>query len=243
LWHYLSCHEDIEVPHSDNNMQQLWDNNDVKSIMSNKELNWFNRPNWQANIADYERNWISSRVKGEITSSYYTLADRILSVYPDVKIILTWREPVSRFVSHISLLYYFAFVAKVKLPGTFDRNLTAEQFTKIIDSHLSQLTVDELNTFDIHKNVNQYESIVGFILQFGERKYLEQWKNTAKNLLIINSEDLYTNQIDTLIRLSDFLEIKRPVENITSYHDNAITTKLKLSSESIKKLEDYYNKY
>jgi hypothetical protein len=241
LWHYLSCHPEIEAPKSDQfDHNNLWKNN-FNKMMELKELSWFNRPDWLTNINIYENNWSSNLIKGEITPLYYTLPDRILQAYPDIKIILTWREPVTRFISHISLMYYRAFIVKIKLPTTFTREITEEQFKEVIEEHLC-MSIDELNSYNESSNLDKHSSLISYILRFGERKYLDKWQRNCKNLLVIDSLDLYNNQKETFDCVSDFLGISKL--EFTAMHDNALPIKkFDLSDNAINKLKDYYSKY
>ena len=196
LWACLRLHPDIEMARI-------------------KEIDWFSSPNWDpTKTAHYENNWLTDKpARGEISTNYFRYVDRILSVYPDVKIIMTVRNPVDRFLSSIVLRYKRS--TEVLPPR--------EEFQQLVEAHL-------LN--------GEYHQITAEELAVGN---YQQWINCVNpgQVLTVKSEDLFQNQQETLVDVFNFLGV-RPFKYIPYQQENASTWRFDFSKEFLTALEGYY---
>lgn len=195
LWACLRLHPDIE-------------------IAERKELHWFSSPTWSlGQKRNYEKHWKTNLVKGEITPTYLNYIAKIVSTYPDIKLILTKRDPVDRFLSSIVLNY------KINHRNNYSKN----EFKNLVEDHL-------LNS--IYFEPAEYD------LQLGNyQKYVNQVD--SNKLLVIDSEQLFKNQKDTLLEVFNFLGV-RPF-NIIPYHEENIGDwTFDFSQDFINKLHIFY---
>lgn len=195
LWACLRLHPDIEIPAA-------------------KELHWFDQPDWNPqSIKRYERNWTSNLVRGEITTDYCLHLDRILSVYPTVKLIMTVRDPVERFLSAIAMSY--------------KRNaadvISKEDYQQQVESHLLE---------------GVYHSDTDHQLRLGFYSQLVKQVDPAQ-LLTVSFEDLANRQTEVMVEISDFLGV-RPFRNIPYQHENPSTWRFDFSDEFLNSLKTYY---
>ena len=195
LWACLRYHPDIEIP-------------------ERKELHWFSSTDWSlAQKSSYETNWRTNLVKGEITPTYLDHIDRIVSVYPDIKLILTTREPVDRFLSSIVLNY------KVNHKNSYTR----DEFKTLVEGHLLESKYFEPAAYDLR--LGQYE------------KYID--KLGGSNFLVVDSKRLFDNQKETLIEVFDFLGVRK-FDIVPYQKENPSSWLFDFSQDFLDELNNFY---
>lgn len=144
-------------------------------------------------------------ITGEASPSYIVdsqVCDRIYQTFPKVKLIVTLRNPVNRAFSQYQ----------------DHKNWMAQE-----KRTLEQAIIDEINILDTIEDPtlagakfwgNQY----GYLLRGMYVYFLEKWiqKFPPEQLLILKSEDLYSNPQTTLKQVFEFLNL--PNHQLTEYH-------------------------
>ncbi len=167
-------------------------------------------------------------ITGEASTSYIAChsntPQRVLKLFPQVKLITVIRDPVARAISHYHQL--------VRL-GKEYRSLE-----EVVQTELAILK----NVDDIWAIKQQYWVQAKGILWHSLYVYfLEQWLKVfpRKQLLILRSEDLFTNTQDTMSKVFNFLEIGEfPKKNYKAYNSGG---KYIQSKESlIQQMKDFF---
>lgn len=195
LWACLRLHPDIE-------------------ISERKELHWFSSPTWTlGQKRSYENNWRTNLVKGEITPTYLEYLDRIVDTYPKIKLILTVRNPVDRFLSSIVLNY------KINYKNIYSK----EEFKNLVEGHLLGAEYFEAAEYDLR--LGNYQ------------KYIDNID--PEKLLVVDSEQLFKNQKETLINVFDFLGVRK-FDIIPYQLENYGNWTFDFSQEFLDKLNNFY---
>lgn len=191
----------------------------------------------------YESHWEDYGVKGEISGTYFNFADRIFSVYPDVKVIVTWRNPIDRFLSHLALLNDQLFVRKFPphilkyIIDPYHTNTDSESYIKnFINIHTPESFIESVNQRLLNGEENRF---VDAALDLGLNYRLNEWYSKTKNLLVVKSEDLYSDQQATIDKITDFLNVDRiSLPNLMHYNSKP---KFVVSDEAYQKIVEYYS--
>lgn len=188
-------HPDIEIPEA-------------------KELHWFDRADWAASQQrGYERNWITDKVRGEITTNYCLHLDRILRVYPDIRLIMTVRNPVERFLSSIVMSYR----------RNASKSMSETEYQMLVENHLLR---------------NEHHEDTDYQLRLG--RYAELTAGIpSQQLLVVDIDELAKKQTETMVKVAEFLGV-RPFRNIPYRHENIIAWRFPFSKEFLTSLENYY---
>lgn len=196
LWALLRLHPDVEIPEA-------------------KELHWFDRKDWDpsSQIRHYERNWSTDKVRGEITTNYCFHLDRIFQTYPDIRLIMTTRNPVDRFLS-ATVMSYKRNAAKTH---------SEFEYQQLVERHLLQ---------------GEYHADTDYQLRLGDYKKFRDSVN-PEQLLVIDFDDLANNQTEVMIRVAEYLGV-RPFRNLPYRHENVIPWRFPFSKEFLTALEAYY---
>jgi hypothetical protein len=239
LWRVLEKHPNVSFPvrpwHAKYPNSQL--------DQSLKCLYWYDWKNF--NAADknvYESHWDEGGVRGEISGTYFNFPERIFSVYPDVKIIITWRDPVQRFLSQLALIREQLFVKK----------FSPYVLSHIIDPYNTQPdTIDYIVSFLENYNETTFtQAVEQYFLEGVENRFaesalhvghpnrLQEWYTKSKNLLVIQSEDLYYDQQQAINKVTDFLLVDRMVVPETLHFNKK--PKVVLSDTVLQKIEQFY---
>lgn len=203
---------------------------------TDKELVWFDHSNWvgtASHVKLYERNWTSSdprvQARGEISPRYIYYPDRILSVYPDIKFFVTWRDPMDRLISHLQL--HFHYTKTRDFP-----HWTAEEFSSYKQQYLD----------DMQDQIAKGDFETSDFIRWGRKNLITPWKKALGDdqLLIINFEDLHgESQASTFNRLFEFLGAEpMRIQNYKHVH-GGYTEEITLSEDTLASLRDYYTKH
>ena len=196
LWACLRMHPDIEMPEA-------------------KELHWFDQPTWNpAQNKAYERNWRTNKVRGEISPDYCLYTDRIFQVYPDIKLIMTTREPVERFLSAMVLSY------RRNAANTTSK----DEYQKLVEDHVLR---------------SVYHADTDHQLKLGQYSKMVQTVNPSQ-LLTISFDELSNDQTNTMVRIAEFLGV-RPFRNIPYRHENPLLERFPFSDEFLTAINHYYD--
>ena len=239
LWRILQKHPQVSFP------VKPWHINypNARPEKNIKTIYWYDWKNFDpADKEVYESHWEDGIVKGEISGTYFNFADRVFSVYPDVKVIVTWRNPVDRFFSHLALLNDQLFVRKFPpyiLSYVIDPHHSfsdTESYIKnFISTHTPESFIESVNQCLLNGVENRF---VDAALDLGLNYRLDEWRNKSKNLLIIKSEDLYHNQQVTIDSVTDFLNVDRiTLPNLMHYNSKP---KFSVCDEAYQKVIEYY---
>ena len=170
----------------------------------------------------------SNYITGEASTSYIACHNnapqRVLKLFPQVKLIAVIRDPVARAISHYHQL--------VRL-GKEYRSLE-----EIVQTELEILK----NVDDIWSIKQQYWAQAKGILWHSLYVYfLQQWLKVfpREQLLILRSEDLFTNTQDTMSQVFNFLEVGQfPKRNYKTYNSGGKYHQLQESL--IKQMQDFF---
>ena len=198
-----------------------------------KEIEFFNRDDlYKLGVEWYRSNFPpipsqSGYLSGEATPNYITCgakaAQKVQSLFPDLKFIVALRNPVQRAISH----YYFS----------LKRGAKHQSFEKKIDEDINKLN-EKLQQVNGFNNINR---LWGIVLSGLYVYFLEQWMNIfpKEQFLILKTEDLAENTSDTMSRVFNFLglpayeQIQYPQKNKGSYSSN-------INEEILMRLQEFY---
>ncbi len=196
LWACLRMHPDIEMPEA-------------------KELHWFDRLDWKpSQQRNYERNWFTDKVRGEITPDYCLHLDRVLQTYPDIKLIMTTRNPIDRFLSAMVMSY----------KRNAAKTTAEEDYQQLVEDHLLR-GVYHADT-DHQLKLGKYDKMIAGV--------------NPRQLLTITFDELSKEQTETMVRVAEFLGV-RPFRNIPYRHENIIPWRFPFSADFLTALENYYD--
>lgn len=197
-----------------------------------KELHWFNSSGWSTDakaVAAYENNWQDSEklVRGEITPTYISFPDRILSLYPDIKFFIIRRNPVDRLISHLRLDLALA-MRNRKMSG---RDF-AQYKDKVIDSFQKKIRAKDFT---------------GFVIEQSHNHAIDQWRQrlSEDQLLILNFEDLTRDSLSQkkeMNRLYTFLGVSTVPMHQFRHVNNFPGLTVKLDPDVLELLEHHYSK-
>ena len=159
-----------------------------------KELHWFNKDDWEPNsrnLAKYQSNWrdITLEIRGEITPNYILYPNRILEVYPDIKYFISWRDPIERLISQISL--DITWLERLDLRND---NMTEDQVNelreRIRDKESPGFKERYIEKFE--QAIQNYNFWLYPNIRLGHPQILTMWQKLlpAEQLKIIKFEDL-----------------------------------------------------
>ena len=201
-----------------------------------KELHWFDREDWvltPESLAKYESNWsdLVTTVRGEITPNYILYPDRILPVYPDIKYIITWRDPVERLLSHLRAGFVWGHLrGEVKLS---EKAAYRETFLRKFEE---QIANGDFNSQDV--------------IRYSRKNILKPWQDALSEdqLLVIQFEEFANPKTHQAVveRVLKFLGVP-PLYSTgrKSFHLNSLPSEEKviLKPETITALREYFNSY
>lgn len=234
LYHYLSEHPDIDVPH-------------------NKEVDYFNSlGNRDASLKDYQslfpfrfnrnENFASIDVSPSYLLDAKFISHKIHSIAPNIKIVAVLREPVSRAVS--AWFMYKKLVAQN--PDWFIESPWVKNNSSI-KVERRQSTFGENFDNDIAEEISTLESgnrIEFPIVEYGfYKEQLEYFINVfgRDNLLILSSVDLKKstqNCLDKITSLIDLPTHSLEKEDLVPHFVG--NNKHSIPNSSLKRLEQYY---
>ena len=170
----------------------------------------------------------SNYITGEASTSYIAchnnVPQKVFNLFPQVKLLAVIRDPVARAISHYHQL--------VRL-GKEYRSLE-----EIVQTELEILK----NVDDIWSIKQQYWAQAKGILWHSLYVYfLQQWLKVfpREQLLILRSEDLFTNTQDTMSQVFNFLEVGQfPKRNYKTYNSGGKYHQLQESL--IKQMQDFF---
>lgn len=173
------------------------------------------------------RNYLT----GHVCDAFYhkKSAKRIKETLPNVKLILILRDPISRAASHYN--------------QSVKKNREKLKFNEAINLQLkNDCGVEEKKLLHFSKKFNVDPE--NFYLSAGI--YSPRLENFLKffnktNLLIIKSEDLFSDPKNVLNDICKYLEIPN-YQNIDYQHLN-VSEKIEIEPSLKKELENYYKKY
>jgi hypothetical protein len=205
----------------------LRDHPDIDQVKA-KELHWFNSSDWTVDsIQQYESNWqdTAKSARGEITPTYISYSDRILSVYPDIKFFIVRRDPIDRLISHLKLDLFLT-----KSNG----NMTKEEF--------EQFKLNSINQFQSKILARDF---TGFILEQSHNRIIQDWQSRLpeSQLLVLDFKNLTGNlasQRTEINRLYNFLGVdSMPVRRLR--HVNSFPgLEVNLDPEVLDILSNYF---
>jgi len=178
----------------------------------NKELHFFDS-RYHKGIEWYESHFIKGKINGEKTPNYITNESYIKNIYqnyPHVKIVVIFRNPVTRALSHWN--HFDQIFNKSK-------NWGWEKHNKFLDSIKSNKSI--LTNGHYTENLkNVY-------------KYFKK-----ENVLVLINEVVKDNMNVEFKKICDFLNVKNTLKNIESVHERKYTNDVLL--KEINYLIDYY---
>jgi len=152
-----------------------------------KEIHFFSsESNWDKGIGWYMEHFCNSngyKAVGEFSASYLPKpisAERIKNTLGQVKIIVSLRNPVDRFISHYKYL-----VRTGELSKKDHCKLDVKTFQKVTKLYPRLLTYG-----NYHSDLRRFIDIFG-----------------CRNVCIVIKEDIHENSTDVLRRVYDFLEV------------------------------------
>lgn len=239
LWRILQNHPQVSFPAKSWHITYPSD----KPENGLKTLYWYEWKNFNPSDKElYESHWETDGIKGEISGTYFNFADRVFSVYPDVKVIITWRNPVDRFLSHLALLNDQLFVRKFSphiLSYVIDPHHifsdTEHYIKNFISTHTPESFIESVNQRLLNGVENRFVDVA---LDLGLDYRLDEWRSKSKNLLIIKSEDLYYNQQATIDTVTDYLGVDKILLPSTMHY--SIKPKFVVCDEAYQKIIEYY---
>ena len=216
-----------------------------------KELHWFDSESWtdsKADLAKYQHHWcdITLEIRGEITPNYILYPSRILATYPDIKYFISWREPVERLISQLSL--DITWLERLEIRHD---NMTTDQIDKMKD-----LIRDKESPGFKERYIEKFEQAIqnyNFWLypsiRLGHPRLLTMWQKLLppEQLKIIKFEDL-TNAdslTDVINDLYRFLGTKTVINSHSLkssklFDANKSRILVTLSDKTIDILKEYY---
>ena len=240
LWRILQNHPEVSFPVREWHLKYPTD----KIEKNLKGIYWYDWKNFDpADKEIYESHWDNVGVRGEICATYSKFADRIFSVYPDIKIILTWRDPVKRFVSHLSLLKSQVFERKFStyilshVADPFNQDpMTSEKIEEFIGKYTADTFVDAVENYFLHGEDNIF---LDSILPIGHPDQLLEWKSKTKNLLVLPSDTLYHDQAQAVDIVTSFLGVSNFTVPDTLHFNKR--PKIELSEQVLEKVNLFYS--
>jgi hypothetical protein len=156
---------------------------------------------WSTYLNLFKNARANEQLTGDISPSYmwdHNSAKRIKNKNDNAKIIITLRSPVERTISHYKMNYYIGHESEKNFLKAIDKK--DDGFWGGGNCYL--------------RCSFYYDALKSFYDNFG-----------VSNILVIIHEDWITNQIETLNRITEFLEIKDFSNNYYTYtHDNEINS-------------------
>ena len=192
-------------------------------------LNWY-RSLFPTNFSKwYVKRKMKFAITGEDTPFYIwnpDVAQRILKILPNVKLIVLFRNPVDRAYSNYHL---------GRRDG--DENLS---FEDAIQSELENLKKLEKNS---EKNIEKYTIPRSYVAKGFYSEQLKTWLKLFKReqLFITSTENFELNPQETLNQIFDFLQI--PKYEITHPKKYKVASYPKMENETRKFLVNFYKKF
>lgn len=219
LYDYLDQHANIRMSKPLKEVQYF-------SYDYHKGINWY-RSNFPIKpLLRPEKTLI-----GE-ASPYYLFhphsANRIHASLPNAKIIAVLRDPTERAISH----YFHELRHNTETKEIFEA-LKLEESR--IAPELKRMLNDENYESKIHQNLS-YKSRGLYLTQL--KKYFDLFD--SKNILVINSNDLFSDPISTVRRVCQFLEVDDMVRNIDVSPKNVGSNKSKVSEDVYSYLNSFF---
>jgi hypothetical protein len=245
LWRVLAQHPNISFPVREFHQAEV-STYISDPIAHHKCVYWFDWRHFHPkDQIKYESCWDKNGIRGEICATYSKFSDRIFSIYPDIKIILTWRDPVERYLSHLSLLHSQLYTKKFPInvmlhvadPFNQDYENKNQEIINFLHKYNQDTFTDAIENYFLHDEPNPF---FGSILEIGHNRQLKEWKSKAKNLLVLPSDTIYNRQQDAVDEVLSFLgAVPMKLEN--PIHVNS-RSKIVLSERTMQKITDYYQK-
>jgi hypothetical protein len=153
--------------------------------------------------------------------------ERIYNLIPNVKLIAILRNPVDRAISH-----YFHEKRKEREPLSIMDALLTEEDRLNSAVNGKDYRNNMFRHYSYKKRGIYYEQIIRYLKYF-----------PSKNMLILNSEELFTKPHETLRRVFEFIDIdnKFTIENLAPR--NVAKNKISIEANVYEYLEDYFQDY
>jgi len=218
-----------------------------------KELHWFDKEDWEPtprNLALYQSNWqdLTREIRGEITPNYILYPERILGVYPDIKYFISWRDPIERLISQLSLDITWLERLEIRYDG-----ITQDQIDSLVDRLREKNTpgfaLRYIEKFE--QAVQNYNFWLYPNIELGHPRLLAMWQKLLppEQLQIIKFEELtdphgQTQVINNLYRFLGTKTVINPQSLKESKFFNANNksrVNVTLDDKTIDILKEYYD--
>jgi len=216
-----------------------------------KELHWFDQAAWEPtprNLALYQSNWhdLTREIRGEITPNYILYPERILGVYPDIKYFISWRDPIERLISQISLDITWLERLEIRYDG-----ITQDQIDSLVDRLREKNTpgfaLRYIEKFE--QAVQNYNFWLYPNIETGHPRQLKLWQKLLppEQLQIIKFEELtdtnkQTEVINDLYRFLGTTTVinSHSLKSSKFFNANKSAINVTLSDKTIDILKEYY---
>ncbi|MEJ6485418.1 sulfotransferase [Nostoc punctiforme UO1] len=150
---------------------------------------------------------------GEATPSYFFWANpqQIFQLFPNIKLIFLFRNPVDRAISSFYLLHRLG-IGQNSLDKTF--NLSIQTLEKRPDFDWLSVQKQKFSTDSLLEEISLMHTIPSVYIFF-----IKKWMNVfpKEHLLILKSEDFYSNPSATMKQVHRFLNL--PDYQLTEYRN------------------------
>lgn len=216
-----------------------------------KELHYFdrkleNRESLAWYLSHFKKNRFKNKLLFETTPSYIyheNIAKELIELNPNIKLIVILRNPIDRAYSAWNMYKNFYTENKGKIflnIGTKSSKFIYENLYKDKKEFLSFEKMIEFEKELIKNNVSKEPAVLRRGLYF--KQIIDYQEHISKeNMLILESDSLKNNTINTINNICNFLQIKTISENninIEKKHRRKYNTRI--SNETRKYLQDFY---
>jgi len=216
-----------------------------------KELHWFDKEEWEPdsrNLALYQSNWqyLTREIRGEITPNYILYPENLLQVYPDIKYFISWRDPIERLISQISLDITWLERLEIRHDGvTLDQ--IDSMADRIKDKDAPGFALRYIEKFE--QAVQNYNFWLYPAIDLGHTRLLSMWQKLLppEQLQIIKFEELIDprSQPEVINNLYRFLGTKtvinpQSLKSSKFFDANKSRISVVLSEKTIDILKEYY---
>jgi hypothetical protein len=216
-----------------------------------KELRWFDKEEWEhnsRNLAKYQNNWqdITREIRGEITPNYILYPEKLLKVYPDIKYFISWRDPIERLISQISLDITWLERLEIRHDGvTLDQ--IDSMADRIKDKDTPGFALRYIEKFE--QAVQNYNFWLYPAIDLGHTRLLSMWQKLLppEQLQIIKFEELIDprSQTEVINNLYRFLGAKtvinpQSLKESKFFNANKSRVSVTLGEKTIDILKEYY---
>ena len=216
-----------------------------------KELHWFDKEDWEPtprNLALYQSNWqdLTREIRGEITPNYISYPGRLLKVYPDIKYFISWRDPIERLISQISL--DITWLERLEIRQSTDTQDKIDSLVdRLRDKNTPGFALRYIEKFE--QAVQNYNFWLYPTIELGHPRLLAMWQKLLppEQLQIIKFEELIdplsqTQVINNLYRFLGTKTVINPqsLKELKFFDANKSHIKVSLGDKTIDILKEYY---